>query len=358
MKKQITFIFLLIGLVFLVMGCAGKSNEPASQGNANNEQKNDTKEEVKESNDKIYTLKFSTQSVPNDAHTKAIDIFKEEIEKSTNGQVKVENHNSGALYNQDSELQALMRGNLEMAYTSPPWLAELVPSVSMFTAGYMFKDYNHMTKVYNGEIGKKIFEQIAKETGVRPLGAFYLGARQINLVDNKEVKTPDDLKGVKLRMPDSPSWLFLGQALGANPTPIAFTELYMALNTGTVDGQDNPMPTVKNAKFYEVTKSLSLTNHIIDTVWPTINEKLWKEMGPELQQKIYDAIAVAQKKTDETNIQAEKELVEFFKQEGLTVTEPDLEAFSSHVLDQYLNNKEITANWDMDLFKQVQDMAD
>ncbi|WP_174734442.1 sialic acid TRAP transporter substrate-binding protein SiaP [Mesobacillus harenae] len=353
MKKNLLFYVMLFGLVALLVACGG--NEPASQSD-NNEEKTEAKTEEK-SNDKKYTLKFSTQSVPNDAHTKAIEIFKEELEASTDGQVTVELHHSGALYNQDSELQALMRGNVEMAYTSPPWLADIVPSVSMFTAGYMFKDYDHMTSVYNGEIGKEVFEKIASETGVRPLGAFYLGSRQINLVQDTPVKTPEDLKGVKLRMPDSPSWLFLGEAMGANPTPIAFTELYMALSTGTVDGQDNPMPTVKNAKFYEVTKSLSITNHIIDTVWPTINEELWVEMGPDLQAKIYEAVAAAQKVCDETNIQAEKELVEFFKQEGLTVVEADIEAFSKHVQEQYLNNTEMTSSWDMDLFNQIQEMA-
>lgn len=337
----------------MLVGCGQQTNETANpQAPADSAAK-----EAPADSGKTFNLKFSTASVPNDAHTKALEVLKEEIEKSTEGRVKVEIHHSSSLYNQDNERQALMRGNLEMAYTSAPWMAEFVPSLNMFTAGYMFKDYDHMTKVLNGEIGKQVFEEVVEKTGVRPLGAFYLGSREINLRENKEVKTPEDLKGVKLRMPNTPSWLFLGEALGANPTPLAFSELYMALSTGAVDGQDNPLPTVQNAKFYEVTKSISLTHHIIDSTWPTINEEVWQEMGPELQEKMVAAVEKAREFTDQTNLKAEAELVEFMKQQGLTVTEPDREAFSTQVLNKYLENKEITKDWNMDLYQQVQDMA-
>ncbi|MEW9673468.1 sialic acid TRAP transporter substrate-binding protein SiaP [Ammoniphilus sp. 3BR4] len=337
----------------MLVGCGQQTNETAKpEAPADSAAK-----EAPADSGKTFNLKFSTASVPNDAHTKALEVLKEEIEKSTEGRVKVEIHHSSSLYNQDNERQALMRGNLEMAYTSAPWMAEFVPSLNMFTAGYMFKDYDHMTKVLNGEIGKQVFEEVVEKTGVRPLGAFYLGSREINLRENKEVKTPEDLKGVKLRMPNTPSWLFLGEALGANPTPLAFSELYMALSTGAVDGQDNPLPTVQNAKFYEVTKSISLTHHIIDSTWPTINEEVWQEMGPELQEKMVAAVEKAREFTDQTNLKAEAELVEFMKQQGLTVTEPDREAFSTQVLNKYLENKEITKDWNMDLYQQVQDMA-
>lgn len=336
----------------MMVGCGQQTETANPQAPADSAAK-----EAPADSGKTFNLKFSTASVPNDAHTKALEVLKEEIEKSTEGRVKVEIHHSSSLYNQDNERQALMRGNLEMAYTSAPWMAEFVPSLNMFTAGYMFKDYDHMTKVLNGEIGKQVFEEVVEKTGVRPLGAFYLGSREINLRENKEVKTPEDLKGVKLRMPNTPSWLFLGEALGANPTPLAFSELYMALSTGAVDGQDNPLPTVQNAKFYEVTKSISLTHHIIDSTWPTINEEVWQEMGPELQEKMYAAVEKAREFTDQTNLKAEAELVEFMKQQGLTVTEPDREAFSTQVLNKYLENKEITKDWNMDLYQQVQDMA-
>ncbi|MDR1901271.1 MAG: TRAP transporter substrate-binding protein DctP [Treponema sp.] len=164
--------------------------------------------------------------------------------------------------------------------------------ISMFAAGYMFQTYEHMTKVMNGPIGQEVFDRVVKEQGVRPLGSEYLGTRQINMVEDKPIRTPADLRGVNIRMPNSDAWIFLGKALGANPTPISFTELYMALQTKTVDGQDNPLPTNKNAKFYEVTKSVSITNHIIDSVWPTINEAKWQSLTQQQKDWVMEGVRV------------------------------------------------------------------
>ncbi|WP_199616993.1 sialic acid TRAP transporter substrate-binding protein SiaP [Paenibacillus alkalitolerans] len=353
-KKGLQILGGVIIAALVLAGCGG------SPGKVNNDagQQPAAGTDTKEDTGKTFTLKFSTQSVPNDAHTKALEVLKSEVEKSTDGQVKIEIHHSGSLFNQDNEGKALQRGNLDMAYTSAPWLSEQVPYLSMFTAGYVFKDYDHMTKVLNGEIGKKVFDDVAAATGMRPLGAFYLGSRQLNYKDiGRDIMKPEDLKGVKLRMPNTPSWLFLGKSLGGNPTPVAFSELYMALSSGTVDAQDNPLPTVLNAKFYEVAKNISLTGHVVDSVWPTINEKVWEEMGPDLQSKMLEAVEKARQFCDETNLEAEGKLVDQFKAEGINVVTPDVEAFRTHVQKQYLENEEMVSTWDMDLYKKVQDMA-
>lgn len=300
-------------------------------------------------------LTFSCPCVPDDAHTKAMLVFKEELEKLTNGEVEVDVFHSGQLFTQEAEQAALRKGTLDMAYTGPNWLAEFVPYMSMFAAAYMFKDYDHMSQTFNGEIGKAMFEDVAQKTGMRPLGAFYLGTRQLNLRDiGREVKTPEDLKGVKLRMPGSASWLFMGEALGANPTPLSFTEVYMGLKTGTIDGQDNPLPTDKNAKFYEVTKYIVLTDHFINPIMPTMNEEKWQSLGADIQAKVLQALEVAREVCDSTNLAAEAELVEFFKGEGMTVIVPDKAAFMEHAQKMYLENKEISGSWDMELFEKVQ----
>jgi tripartite ATP-independent transporter DctP family solute receptor len=303
-------------------------------------------------------LTFTSVSVPDDAHTKAMFVFKEELEKLTNGAIEVDVFHSGQLFTQEGEQAAIRKGTLDMCYTGPNWLAEFVPYMSMFAAAYMFKDYEHMSQAFNGEIGKAMFEDVAQKTGIRPLGAFYLGTRQLNLRDiGREVKTPGDMKGVKLRMPNTPTWLFMGEALGANPTPLSFTEVYMGLKTGTIDGQDNPLPTDKNAKFYEVTKYIILTDHFINPVFPTINEKKWQSLGPELQEKVFQALEKARQTCDKLNLDAEAELVDFFKDEGMTVIVPDKAAFIEYAQKKYLDNKEISGSWDMELFEKVQALA-
>lgn len=157
-------------------------------------------------------------------------------------------------------------------------------------------------------------------------------------------------------MPNSDAWIFLGKALGANPTPISFSELYMALQTKTVDGQDNPLPTNKNAKFYEVTKSITITNHVVDSVWPAINEAKWQSFSAQQKAWIMEGIQAGIKYCDETNLKAEAELIQFFKDAGLKVYNADLKRFSSEVLDAYLKS-DFAKTWDIDLFQKVQDMA-
>ncbi len=307
---------------------------------------------------KKIKIVWSSVSVPNDAHTKAMYIFKKELEKLTNGKVEVDVYPSGQLFTQEAAQAAIRKGTLDMVYTGPNWLAQYVPYMSMFAAAYIFKDYNHMTKTFNGPIGKKIFADIAKKVGIRPLGAFYLGTRELNLRDiGRVVRTPQDMKGVKLRMPNTPTWLFMGKALGANPTPLSFSEVYMALKTGTIDGQDNPLPTDKNAKFYEVTKYIILTDHYINPIFPTMNEKKWESLGPDIQAKVYKALEKAREFCDTTNLNAESKLLDFFKKQGLIIVKPDKEAFMKYAQQMYLSNKKISGSWDMNLFKEVQALA-
>ena len=201
--------------------------------------------------EKTFKLRWHTANIPLDAHTKAMYVFRDVIENITDGQIKVDIFHSSSLYPQDQELNALLRGDIEMIYMSAHGLTRQMPYLTMLTAGYFWQSYEHLNKVMNGEIGKEIFDDIADKMGFRPLGAFYLGARNINVRDiGRDIRTPEDLKGVNLRMASLPAWLFLGKALIANPTTLHFGELYLALSTGTIDGQDNPLPTVFIAKFY------------------------------------------------------------------------------------------------------------
>ena len=305
---------------------------------------------------KPVELVYTMTAVPTDAHAGAMRVFKETVERVSGGNIKVKTYDSASLFKQEQEVSAVRSGQADMTATAAPWLTDGSPWISMFTAGYIFKSYDHMTKVLNGDIGKVIFERVAKEQGIRPLGAQYLGTRQLNMVKDVWIKTPEDLKGVKLRMPNSDSWLFLGKALGANPTPISFSELYMALQTKTVDGQDNPLPSDKNAKFYEVTKSITLTNHFVDSVWPAINEAKWQSLSDQQKGWVMEGVQAGIKYCDETNLKAEAELVEFFKKAGLKVYNADIDAFSKHVLNEYLNSA-FAKKWDMNVYKQIQDAA-
>ena len=338
MKK---ILIALSAATLLFAGC-GKSEQKPTEGSA----------------DKPMVLKITTLSVPNDAHTKTLYVFADKLKEYSKGKMIAEVYHSGSLFGAEEEFPALLKGTVDICYVAPNKLADYIPEFSMFASAYLFKNYEHMRKVFDGEIGKILFKKVNDKFGVTPLSAFYLGSRELNLRDDniKTLNSRSDLKGIKLRMPNSEAWLTLGKSLGANPTPLAFSEVYLGLKTGTIDGQDNPLPTVKNAKFYEVTKSIILTHHLVDTVWPTISKKAWEKMTDEQKTILKKAINDAKDFVDKTNLKQEVELVDFFKKEGLKIYTPDLTNYIKEVQQYYLKNKKLSKDWDMDMYNKIQTM--
>ena len=283
-------------------------------------------------------LRISTPAVPEDWHGKMWTVFKESLDKSAPGEFDVQINLNGSLFKQGTEPAAMARGNLELAAISAQDIAKILPEYSIFTAGYLIRDPDHQQKVFNGPIGAEMYKAVAEKMDVQVLGIGYLGSRQVNLREVRNVKTPADLKGVKLRMPGSKEWLFLGEALGATPTPLAFGEVYLGLKTGTVDGQDNPLPSVRAAKFYEVTKQIVLTSHLTDGIFIAISSKSYNAMSAAQKQKVNAATQAAIAFNNDNRIKEEAQLVDFFKKEGLQVSMPDVEAFRKTVQAAYQNS--------------------
>ncbi len=244
----------------------------------------------------------------------------------------------GSLFKQGTELEAISRGNIEMSISSAQEIANFFPEFSVFSAGYLHRDAAHQVAVFNAPLMQPFKDKIEAELGVKLLSIMYLGRRQINLRTDKEIKTPADLAGLKLRMPPSDAWQFLGKALGANPVPVPFPELYTALQTGAVDGQDNPLPTVMDAKYYEVTKQIVLTSHLVDLNYLTVSKKAWDSLSPENQAKLQKAADDACEFGRQNQLKKEAELVEGLKAKGLKIYEPDIEAFRTTVQKAYLDS--------------------
>jgi len=283
-------------------------------------------------------LRISTPAVPDDWHARMWTVFKDALDKSAPGEFEVQINLNGSLFKQGTEPAAMARGNLELAAISAFDIAKLVPEFSVFTAGYVIRDPAQQQKVFNGPIGAELFKTVAEKMEVTSLATVYLGTRQLNLRDTRKVATPADLKGVKLRMPGTREWLFLGEALGATATPLAFGEVYLGLKTGTIDGQDNPLPSVRAAKFYEVTKQIVLTGHLVDSLFITMSNKSFNALSAAQRQKVVAAAQAAALWNNDNRIKEESQLVEFFKKEGLQVVTPDVEAFRKSVQAAYQNS--------------------
>ena len=263
-----------------------------------------------------------------------------------------EPHYNDSLFKQGTELVAIARGNLEMSITSAQELAKLIPEWSIFTAGYLMRDAEHQRKVFDGDIGREMYQLAEDKLGVKLLSVMYFGTRQLNLRGDKKITTPDDLKGVKLRMPGTDAWQFLGKALGANPTPMAFTEVYTGLQTGAIDGQDNPLPTDKDRKFYEVTDQIILTSHLVDMNFLAFSKKVWDDLTPEQQTLVMDAARSASAEITKTILENEAQLVEFFKGEGLKVYTPDVEAFRTRAQKMY-QESDFSKDWPEGLLERI-----
>ena len=280
-------------------------------------------------------LRLSSPATPTDQRAVALtEIFAPAVKDFAT----FEPHWGATLFKQGTELEAIARGNLEMSITSAQELATIIPEFSIFTAGYLHRDAEHQKMVFAADFMKPLKQQVEDKLGVKLLSVMYLGRRQLNLRTENEIKTPADLAGVKLRMPGTDAWQFLGKALGANPLPMAFTEVYTALQTGAIDGQDNPLPTDKDSKFYEVTKQIVLTSHLVDLNYLAFSKKVWDGLTPEQQATVQKAADDAAESGRQKQLKLEAELEQFFKDKGLKVYMPDLEAFRGQVQKMYLES--------------------
>ncbi|WP_159592478.1 TRAP transporter substrate-binding protein DctP [Chelativorans xinjiangense] len=255
-----------------------------------------------------------------------------------------EGYYGGNLFKQGTELVALQRGNLEMGNIAPQDISKQIPAWSIVTAGYLFRDAAHVKTFFNSEPGAELKKMAEDQLGIKILGPTYFGVRQVGLKPEKDIRTPADLAGIKLRMPPGDAWQFLGEALGANPTPMAYAEVYTGLQTGAIDGQDNPLPNVENMKFYEVMSQIVLTSHLVGFDLLTVSKKVWDEMDADTQARFQAAADAAIDFSTEKHLTREAELADSFKEKGLKIYEPDREAFREHVQQKYLAS-DLAKDW-------------
>ena len=248
------------------------------------------------------------------------------------------------LFKQGTEPVAMQRGNLHLANLAAFDVQKQIPAWSIVTTPYVFRDHLHMKKVFDSDVGKELFAMMEKQMGIKVLSVPYIGTRHLGLKPKKKIMTPADLAGIKLRMPPGEGWQFVGTAMGANPTPLAFTEVYTALQTGAIDGQDNPMGAVKSMKFYEVSSQIVKTGHLIANNLFAISLSKWNSLNPAQQKNMQQAADKFAAAVTAMALKDDTEQETFMKQQGLEVYTPDLAAFRKHVLEVYSKSK-FAADW-------------
>jgi TRAP-type transport system periplasmic protein len=300
-------LMVAVGLVFAVGVClAGQA--PAPEG-------------------KSYKFRFGTIQPADAPVGRGAAKFAELVGTKTGGRVTVDVYPASQLGNEKDLIDAVEMGTLEFALGGVAEWAKRYKPVIIFEGPFVYRDRDHFLKAYGSSVGQEVFEGLVKKTGARSLALMYYGTRHVT-TGKTAAKTPKEMSGLKLRCPDQPLYVQVTRAMGARPTPMAFSEVYLALQQGVVDGQENPAATIATMKFYEVQKYLIKTAHIVSGVYIWTNEKFLTALPADLQKAIKEAATEAAAWANAGSFKLEDEFLKRLTEEyKMTAVEPDRQAF-------------------------------
>jgi tripartite ATP-independent transporter DctP family solute receptor len=274
-----------------------------------------------------------------------------EIKKRTNGKYEIEVFPASQLGNENQINEGLGLGTVDMIYTGVNFAAATYKPLGITGAPFILRDFNHW-KAYRDS---KLFTDLAKgyddKTRHKIVAITYYGQRHVTA--NKPITKPEDMKGMKLRVPPAPLFLMFTKSVGANATPIAFAEVYLALQQGTVDGQENPLPTIMAKKFYEVQSHIILTGHITESLVTVVGSHVWSKLTPDEQKIFGEVLKEAASHATDAIAASEKTLAAEFKKLGKTVVEPDREAFRKAAIPLH-NDASAGAGWTQAQYDELQ----
>lgn len=355
MNKLGVRIFALLLLAVLV-GC---SSQPANQGSNSAQTEpakpaaDNTNTNAKEKAADPVVIKLGHGTSTTSLYHLGSVKFKELVEAKTNGSVKVEIHSDGSLGYDKDLINFLKTGNVQAGMLGVEPLVGISPKLSVIGLPYIFPTRDAAYKVLDGQLGAEMVAELPEKQGIRVLAYFENGFRNISN-SKREIVKPEDLQGLKLRTPQSPVSLAIFKALGANPTPMSFGELYTALEQKTVDGQENPLAIIYSNNLHEVQKYITLSGHMYSPMVLAVSEKTWKELSPEQQKAVQEAANEARDYERKLSADQESDLVAKLKEAGVTITEVDKAPFIEATKDVHL---EFDAEYGADFYQKVLDAA-
>ena len=262
----------------------------------------------------------------NEDHTwfKAFQFLDSILQVRTQGRIEVQVYPSEQLAKEVEAIRLIQAGVIDMTTTGST-LNNWIEIASFCELPFLLKDSLEMKNLIHGPIGKRIEQEMLTQTGLRPLAYFQRGAR--HLTSNRPIKHPDDLKGLIVRVPNVPSFVTAWSALGAKPTPMAFSEVFSALQQGTIEAQENPFPLIKSAGFAEVQRYVNLTAHVMSWVYPVIGEKQFQSLPNDLKDIFLQAVSDMQVYEHQLFIQGQEQVKQDLKDRGMEFIEVDKDAF-------------------------------
>jgi TRAP-type transport system periplasmic protein len=281
------------------------------------------------------TLKLGHLANEQDPWHKASLKFAEELKTLTNGKIEVQVYPNESLGKELDLINGMQLGTVDMTITGES-LQNWAPMAALLAVPYAYKSLDHMDSVAGGELGKKIEAQIIEKAKIRPIAYFARGPR--DLTSNRPIKSPADLNGLKLRVPNVPLFVDVWKTLGAQPTPMAFSEVFTSLQNGTIDAQENPLALIKSANFNEVQKYVNKTEHVRSWIYLTISEITWAKLSKDEQDAVMKAAKIAQDYERGLFLEDEKNLVSELQKKGMTFVDVDNAAFAAKAKDAVLAN--------------------
>lgn len=254
----------------------------------------------------------------------------EEIKKRTNGKYDVQVYPASSLGKETDINQGLQLGTVDIIISGLSFAARSFPRIGVGYYPYTFRDADHLLKYAQSDIFRDLAEGYRQKTGIQLTAVTYYGAR--HSTSNRAFADCAGMKGLKMRVPDVPAYTALPKSCGANPTPIAFAEVYLALQNGTVDAQENPLTTIEAKKFYEVQKHIILTGHIVDSLATQIGPHVWSKLTDGEKKLFTEVMQEAAAKATADIKRREAELVDEFRKKGVTVSAVDRKSFQDAIL--------------------------
>ncbi len=255
---------------------------------------------------------------------KSFEYFAEILEERSNGRIIVKNYHSEQLAKEIEAIRLIQAGVIDMT-TTGSMLNNWIDIVAFCELPFLLRDSVDMKKLISGPLGKRMEEEMRNKTGIRPIGYFQRGPR--HLTSNRPIKHPDDLKGLIVRVPNVPSFVTAWEALGAKPTPMAFSEVFTSLQQGTIEAQENPFAMIKASGFSEVQDYINLTAHVISWTYPVIGEKQYQAFPDDLKQIFDEAAADMQHYEHQLFVENEQKVQDELKAKGMEFIEVDKDAF-------------------------------
>lgn len=323
MKRVLAVIAVLALFTSLLVGC-GQKQAPAGQSDQSAAQKQET-----------IVFKLGHVAAATNPWQLAGKRFADIVAEKTGGKIKVEVYSDSQLGGEKDMAEGIQMGTVDMAILGTGTLGKLEPKMDVFGLPYLFRDRDHLLKVLNGPVGKGVLDDMVKDTGIRGLAYWERDPRHLTN-SKRPVAKPEDVKGLKIRTPGEEMSMDIWKAMGAGPVPMAFGELFTALQQKVVDGQENPLTIINASKFYEVQKYLTLTYHTWAPAVLTITEKKFSKLSPEYQKILVDAAAEAGKYNAELVEKAQTELLKDLEAKGMQVIKVDTKLFAAATKDVHL----------------------